>query len=350
MHTSTDENYTVVAGEDLPAGVFTSIPITDMRNIILQESKFITSSHLTKSHKVMGQVLSVWFSSQLASELGFPFLTFSHIKGSKGDKSLESVFNSNLSLSLAFSPKILKEDPLDLGNKSLNSKSNCNSIKEISCSSSKLKSNVEESSNGNRHALSAFKPVSSNSYKNNNFYREFKAFRPQFRSDFHSHSLNTNIFPFLSSCTPVPLLPSLTKDPSPTILSSTANPEVADWQRLYRNSSLSTTINSKLIDTSKTSILNSIPSTSASDPCAEVETLVSNLGRGKGGHLCLYCGKVYSRKYGLKIHIRTHTGYKPLKCRICFRPFGDPSNLNKHVRLHAQGGTPYGCELCGKVS
>ncbi|RXG55656.1 PR domain zinc finger protein 13 [Armadillidium vulgare] len=257
--------------------------------------------------------------------------------GSKGDKSLESVFNSNLSLSLAFSPKILKEDPLDLGSKSLKSKSNDNSIKEISCSSSKLKSNVDESSNGNRHALSAFKPVSSNSYKNNNLYREFKAFRPQFRSDFHSHSLNTNIFPFLSSCTPVPLLPSLTKDPSPTIMSSTSNPEIADWQRLYRNSSLSTTINSKLIDTSKTSILNSIPSTSASDPCAEVETLVSNLGRGKGGHLCLYCGKVYSRKYGLKIHIRTHTGYKPLKCRICFRPFGDPSNLNKHVRLHAQG-------------
>lgn len=36
----------------------------------------------------------------------------------------------------------------------------------------------------------------------------------------------------------------------------------------------------------------------------EMETLVSNLGRSKQGHLCIYCGKVYSRKYGLKIHIR----------------------------------------------
>lgn len=36
----------------------------------------------------------------------------------------------------------------------------------------------------------------------------------------------------------------------------------------------------------------------------EVETLVSNLGRSKQGHLCIYCGKIYSRKYGLKIHIR----------------------------------------------
>lgn len=74
---------------------------------------------------------------------------------------------------------------------------------------------------------------------------------------------------------------------------------------------------------------------------AQMETLVSNLGKSKQGHLCIYCGKCYSRKYGLKIHIRTHTGYKPLKCKYCLRPFGDPSNLNKHVRLHAEGDTPY---------
>lgn len=74
---------------------------------------------------------------------------------------------------------------------------------------------------------------------------------------------------------------------------------------------------------------------------AQMETLVSSLGKSKQGHICLYCGKCYSRKYGLKIHIRTHTGYKPLKCKFCLRPFGDPSNLNKHIRLHAEGDTPY---------
>ncbi|XP_060518214.1 histone-lysine N-methyltransferase PRDM16 [Cylas formicarius] len=82
---------------------------------------------------------------------------------------------------------------------------------------------------------------------------------------------------------------------------------------------------------------------------AQIETLVSSLGKAKQGHICLYCGKCYSRKYGLKIHIRTHTGYKPLKCKFCDRPFGDPSNLNKHVRLHAEGNTPYKCDLCGKI-
>ena len=35
--------------------------------------------------------------------------------------------------------------------------------------------------------------------------------------------------------------------------------------------------------------------------------------------------------------------------QVCLRPFGDPSNLNKHIRLHAEGDTPYRCQHCGKV-
>ena len=78
---------------------------------------------------------------------------------------------------------------------------------------------------------------------------------------------------------------------------------------------------------------------------------------GGGGYACPYCGRSYSRRYGLKIHVRTHTGFKPLQCSVCGRTFGDPSNLNKHVRLHAQssadggggGSEAYRCRHCGKV-
>lgn len=82
---------------------------------------------------------------------------------------------------------------------------------------------------------------------------------------------------------------------------------------------------------------------------AQLETIVSNMGTSKQGHICIYCGKLYSRKYGLKIHIRTHTGFKPLKCKYCLRPFGDPSNLNKHIRLHVQEKSLYKCNLCAKI-
>lgn len=71
------------------------------------------------------------------------------------------------------------------------------------------------------------------------------------------------------------------------------------------------------------------------------DTSNNNNGNNNGNisrrlHTCSYCGKVYTRKYGLKIHIRTHTGIKPLSCRYCGRSFSDPSNLNKHMRLHTQ--------------
>ncbi len=86
------------------------------------------------------------------------------------------------------------------------------------------------------------------------------------------------------------------------------------------------------------------------DGTQTVELNVSDeLGKQKKTHVCLFCGKIYNRKYGLKIHLRTHTGYKPLKCKVCSRPFSDPSNLNKHVRLHSQGETPYRCPYCGKI-
>jgi len=35
-----------------------------------------------------------------------------------------------------------------------------------------------------------------------------------------------------------------------------------------------------------------------------LESVVSNFGKTEVGHRCMYCGKIYTRKYGLKIHTR----------------------------------------------
>ncbi|XP_068757040.1 histone-lysine N-methyltransferase PRDM9-like isoform X2 [Montipora capricornis] len=66
------------------------------------------------------------------------------------------------------------------------------------------------------------------------------------------------------------------------------------------------------------------------------------------GFKCDYCGKVYCRKYVLKIHMRTHTGFKPLRCKVCDKSFSDPSNMKKHVKLHESEDTIHKCRYCGR--
>ena len=65
---------------------------------------------------------------------------------------------------------------------------------------------------------------------------------------------------------------------------------------------------------------------------------------------CRICEKVFSgqhRNRDAEIHLRTHTGYKPFKCRDCNKTFATKSSINLHERVH-NGEKPFKCEECDK--
>lgn len=49
----------------------------------------------------------------------------------------------------------------------------------------------------------------------------------------------------------------------------------------------------------------------------------------------------------LQIHIRTHTGEKPIICSKCGKRFADPHGLVAHNKIHT-GERNYECDICGK--
>ncbi|XP_043940025.1 tissue-resident T-cell transcription regulator protein ZNF683 isoform X2 [Protopterus annectens] len=60
---------------------------------------------------------------------------------------------------------------------------------------------------------------------------------------------------------------------------------------------------------------------------------------------CPVCKKCFTQLAHLQKHHLVHTGEKPHECPICHKRFSSTSNLKTHHRLHS-GEKPYQCKLC----
>ena len=62
---------------------------------------------------------------------------------------------------------------------------------------------------------------------------------------------------------------------------------------------------------------------------------------------CQLCPKTFVQKYGLTLHMRSHTKIAPYKCSFCDRTFTQSTNKNRHELTHS-AVKPFTCTMCGK--
>lgn len=76
------------------------------------------------------------------------------------------------------------------------------------------------------------------------------------------------------------------------------------------------------------------------------ETPPHGPSRADGSFKCGHCGKLFTRNWYLKQHIKLHSNEKPFACDHCDKRFLNSSNLKQHMRTHS---IEYRCCVCNKT-
>jgi len=68
---------------------------------------------------------------------------------------------------------------------------------------------------------------------------------------------------------------------------------------------------------------------------------------GEKPYECGSCGKKFSQRGNLTVHIRIHNNERSHVCLECGDRFTRKAHLKRHMRTHS-GKKPYVCDLCGE--
>ena len=143
---------------------------------------------------------------------------------------------------------------------------------------------------------------------------------------------------------------------SPT--SSAANcedPPSTVWNSLYTNvqGAVPSASTGSVDDSQSIPGVNDTPKTA---PLQEGETLfnpddyrLKRVKIGGGYHVfysCPYCSKNLPDRYKWKLHINSHTGFKPFECQHCQKRYSRREKLVKHQKAVHKGLPTYGQKRC----